>query len=187
MNIIAEKPLLTPEDLEAMPDGDRFELIDGHLVEPSMSMLSSYVGTKLVTRVDGHCQAGNLGWVWGADLQFQCFPHVPNRVRKPDLSFIRRDRLAAAQMKEGMCRVVPDLVAEVVSPNDLFDEIEERSQDWLRAGVRLLWVVSLKTPGVYVHRADGTITRARREDQVSGEDVLPDFLFRLNDLLPPTE
>jgi Uma2 family endonuclease len=187
MNIVAEKPLLTPEDLETMPGGDRFELIDGHLVEPAMSVLSSYVGTQLVTEVNVFNKTNKLGWVWGADLQFRCFAHRPNQVRKPDLSFIRRDRLAPAQLKEGMCSLVPDLIAEVVSPHDLYDEIEGRIQDWLLAGVHLIWLVSLKTPGVYVYRGEGAIRRVRGDVEVTGEDVLPGFNWRLRDLLPPVE
>jgi hypothetical protein len=36
----------TPEDLLTMPDGDRYELVDGELVERNMSALSSFVAGR---------------------------------------------------------------------------------------------------------------------------------------------
>ena len=43
MSTVMEQALFEPEDLLTMPDGDRFELVDGQLVERNMSKWSSYV------------------------------------------------------------------------------------------------------------------------------------------------
>ena len=43
MSTVLEQALFEPEDLLTMPDGDRFELVDGQLVERNMSKWSSYV------------------------------------------------------------------------------------------------------------------------------------------------
>jgi hypothetical protein len=40
--------LYTPEDLLTLPDGDLCELVDGKLVEKSMSQESSWVAGKLL-------------------------------------------------------------------------------------------------------------------------------------------
>ncbi len=183
----AAKTVHEPEDLLTLPDGDRYELVDGQLVEPNVSMLSSLVGGELHALVRNHCKAHNLGWYWHADGLFQCFPHRPKLVRKPDVAFVRRDRYSQAQLEEGICKLAPDLAAEVVSPKDLFDEIEERVEDYLRAGVRLVWVVCLKTKQVYVHRPDGRVTKVRENEELSGEEVLPGFRCRVGDLFPPPE
>ena len=45
MNAVAEKSLLTPEDLLALPDQKGLELIDGELVEREMGWKSSAVRT----------------------------------------------------------------------------------------------------------------------------------------------
>ncbi len=37
----------TPEDLLAMPDGKRYELVNGRLVERNMGAESSQIGTRL--------------------------------------------------------------------------------------------------------------------------------------------
>ncbi len=41
MNILAGKSRYTPEDLLKMPDGDMYELVDGQLVEHTMSKWAS--------------------------------------------------------------------------------------------------------------------------------------------------
>ncbi len=43
MSTVLEKTY-TPEDLLAMPDRKSYELVDGHLVERNVSVLSSWVG-----------------------------------------------------------------------------------------------------------------------------------------------
>ena len=127
-----------------------------------------------------------LGWAFPADCGYQCFPDAPDKVRKPDASFIQRGRLPGEQLHEGHVRIAPDLAVEVVSANDLFDEVEIKVGEYLGAGVRLVWVVNPRTRTGQVYRADGSVTRLREGDELSGEDVLPGFRCRVHDLFPPT-
>jgi hypothetical protein len=46
MSTVSEQTY-TPEDLLAMPDRKRYELVDGHLAERHMSVLSNWVGGQL--------------------------------------------------------------------------------------------------------------------------------------------
>ncbi len=87
---IATQARYTPEDLLAMPDGKSYELVHGQLVERDMGAESSLVGGELYFRLRLHCRDRESGLVWPADNGFQCFPHDPDLVRKPDVSFIRR-------------------------------------------------------------------------------------------------
>ena len=108
----------TPEDLLAMPDGKSYELVDGRLVERNMGAKSSRVGGRLHLRLDPFCEEHNLGIVWPADNGYQCFPHAPGLVRKPDVSFVRSGRLPGDIEPDGWVKIPPDLAVEVVSPND---------------------------------------------------------------------
>ena len=81
-----------------------------------------------------------------------CFPDAPAKVRKPDASFIRRGRLPGEALPDGFCPIPPDVAAEVVSPNDLAYEVDEKVGEWLRAGVRLVWVINPRARIVAVHR-----------------------------------
>src|SRR5438046_3059009 len=136
MNTVATKTHYTPEDLLIMPDGDRYELIDGSLQERTMSTWASYVAGELHRLLSLHCRPNRLGWVFPEGTSYQCFPAYPSRVRRADCSFIRLNRLTVAQAaEEGHCLIVPDLAAEVVSPNDTAYEVERKVQEFLRAGV----------------------------------------------------
>ena len=115
---IATEARYTPEDLLAMPDGKRYELVDGRLVERKMGAESSWVGTRLASRLDRFCEDNNLGIVWAADNGYQCFAHAPGLVRRPDVSFVKKGRLPGDVAPKGWVKIPPDLAVEVVSPND---------------------------------------------------------------------
>ena len=165
----------TPEDLLHMPDGDRYELVDGHLVETSMSALAVLVATKLSRRLDEYCEPRKLGWVLGEGASYQCFPDEPAKVRKPDVSFIRRGRLPDECPPDGHIRLAPDLAVEVVSPNDLYYEVEQKVAEYRAAGVRLIWIVSPPTRRVLIRKLDGSCAESGETGELSGEDVLPGF------------
>jgi Uma2 family endonuclease len=165
----------TPEDLLALPDYGRFELIDGQLVERKMGAKSSYAATKLLIRFGSFVESNNLGLVFQADCGYQIFAEEPGRVRFANGSFIRHRKLPEDRVPQGHCRVAPDLVIEAVSPNDTAYEVEDKIAQWLGAGVRLVWVLYPETQRVQVHRADGTVTKLQSEEQLSGEDVIPGF------------
>nr|MCU0875078.1 Uma2 family endonuclease [Pirellulaceae bacterium] len=63
-----------PEDLLTMPDGDRFELVDGQLVERNKSKWSSYVAGNTYQLLRNLCDANHLGWVYLGGASYQCFP-----------------------------------------------------------------------------------------------------------------
>lgn len=177
----------TPEDLLTMPGGEHYELVDGRLVERKMSFWSSYVAGVIFGILDPFCRENRLGWVSPEGVTFQCFPALPGRVRKADVSFIRSQRLSLAQATaEGHCPIAPDLAVEVVSPNDIAYEIDEKVREFLDAGVPLVWVVNPAQRTVAIHRASGPGAILRENDEISGEDVIPGFRCRVgNFMLPP--
>ena len=175
----------TPEDLLALPDAVAFELVDGRLVGRGIGTVSSWVGGELYGLLREYCRLKALGWVFPADASYQCFPDEPDRVRKPDVSFIRLGRLPSEQLPEGHARIAPDFAAEVVSPNDLAYEVDRKVREYLAAGVRLVWVINPDTRSARIHRADGSIAEARENDHLSGEDVVPGFHCTVRDLMPP--
>jgi Uma2 family endonuclease len=175
---------VTPEDLLAMPDGGRFELVDGKLRELKVSLLSTVIAA-LITRILGnHCHAHSSGWIPSAELGYQCFSWKPGQVRRADVSFIRAERVTAERWHEGFCPIPPDLAVEVVSPNDQVDELDEKINEYLRAGVKLIWVVHPVLRAVQVFRSDGTVGWLRLDDELSGEDVIPGFQCRVSELFP---
>ena len=151
-----------------------------------MGWESSRIGCRLVCFLQVHADAHQLGWVNGPDAGYQCYEEVypddPDRVRKPDASFIRLERLSPDDRPDGHCDIVPDLVAEIISPNDTAYDVREKTEEYLRAGVRLVWVIDPHAKQVDVHRADGSVQKLYEHEELSGEDVVPGFQLRVAEL-----
>lgn len=64
---------------------------------------------------------------------------------------------------------------EVVSPSTLWSEIEEEVEEYLEAGVRMIWVVNPRTRSITVYRSRSRVQIPGKDDTLNGEDVLPAF------------
>jgi Uma2 family endonuclease len=130
-----------------------------------------------------------LGWVLPEGTAYQCFPDAPEKVRKPDTSFVSKERIPLDRaFDKGFIRVAPDLAAEVISPNDIAYEVDEKVQAFLRAGTRLVWVINPDARTVQVHRQSDRGVILRESDELTGEEVLPGFRCRVSELfVPPFE
>jgi len=182
MSTVATNIQHSPEELLTLPDGDAYELVGGELVERKMGAKSSYIAGKFYARLDRFCVDQCPGWVFPEGTSFQCFPDDPKKVRRADVSFIRFGRLPREQPPEGHIRIAPDLAVEVVSPNDLAYDVDSKVEDYLQAGVRLVWVVNPPTRTVRVHRPDGPGATLRADDELTGDEVLPGFHCLIRDL-----
>ncbi len=158
-----------------MPDGKHYELIDGELVERKLSVLSGVVASRVTRVLLNYCDERNLGWVMNSEVGYQCFPWKPGRIRRADVSFILRERFAVERLNDGYAHIPPDLAVEVISPNDLAKDLDERVEDYLRAGVKLIWVINPACRILQVYHSDGTSIRLHEGDEVTGEDVIPGF------------
>lgn len=183
MHVVADRTY-TPEDLLSMDDGTAYELVDGQLVERPMSQLSVWVGGELFTELRLFLRAHPIGWLWPADLGYQCFPDSPKKVRRPDVSFIRIGRKPEGPTSEGYTHIAPDLAVEIVSPNDLWSDLQAKVNEYLAAGVALVWLIDPVIRIAFVYRPDGTISQLRESDALDGEDVIPGFRCPLSSILP---
>lgn len=196
MNVDLMQREYTPEDLLAMPDGKNFELVDGRLVErhrtsrsvaveDHMGFLADRIAGRLFQRLANYCDEHPLGWALLPNSGgFQGFPGSTRRIRKPDVAFVRYGRFPDEQLPLGNAQLAPDLAAEVISPNDEYEEVIEKIEEYLRAGVRLVWVISPRNHIVHVYRANGSLSVLRENDELDGQDVVPGFRCPVRDLFP---
>ncbi len=174
---------ITPEDLLKIDDRPMPELVDGELLEREpIGALSDLIAAHLLWLLGNTVNPSALGFLTSSQGGFQIFPDDSNKVRVPDIAFIPKDRIPAGPPPTGHWKVVPTLVVEVVSPNDVLYQVEMKVLDYLRAGVSLLWVVIPETRTIHIHRADGTAAFLRSGDTLDGENVLPGFRADLDKL-----
>jgi Uma2 family endonuclease len=172
-----------PEDLLQITDRPMPELIDGQLVEREpMGQLSDAVAANVLLIVGGFIKERKLGLINGAQGSYQIFADDPKKVRIPDVSFTQRERLPESGPAEGHSRIAPDLIVEVISPNDLAMEVSIKVMDFLGAGVRLVWVVNPFLRDVQVYRANGRRLLLEASDTLDGEDILPGFQCLIEEL-----
>ncbi len=85
--------------------------------------------------------------------------------------------------RERPLALVPDLVVEVVSPNDKVSELDEKIDAYVLDGVRLIWVIDPQRRKAVVYAPDAKQPRHLAGDALlDGEDVLPGFKVVLSSL-----
>lgn len=182
----AAKDRYTADDLLAMPDGDRFEVVDGQLVERKMGTKADWVAGEIHGCLRDFNRTHPQAWILPEGTTFQCFPDDAQRVRRADTSVVRFGRFADEELPRGPTRIAPDMSVEVVSPHDTFYEVEDKLRDWQSAGVPLVWIVDPEKRIVTVHRL-GTPSpiRLTENDEITGDDALPGFRCRVSQFFPP--
>lgn len=181
--MVAKTQLVTAEELLNMPDdGYRYELVRGELREmaPSGARHSS-IGVKVTTSLNVHVMANNLGTVFGADGGF-LLARNPDTVRAPDVGFVRRERMEEIGLVDGYWPGSPDLAVEVISPNDLYTEVAEKVEEWLKAGTRMVVVADPRRRVATVHRPGREPVTLVEGEVLDGDDVVPGWLMAVEDI-----
>lgn len=182
-------PSMTAADLLRMgSNGTSYELIGGRLRELKGSIGSSWVAGQILGHLMDHVR--QTGWVFGPGCGYQCFADEPERVLRPDVSYVSLERFPVARFQQecrGFVRVVPDIAVEVVAPDDLATDVYRRWMHWREAGAALVWVVYPDTPSLHIFRANGTCAVLSDDDTLTAPDVLPGFAVPVAELfrLPP--
>ena len=105
----------------------------------------------------------------------------PDRLLAPDVSFVSVERLPVLP-DSGFPEVVPELVAEVRSPNDSWAYLVERGGIWIAHGVRVVWLVDPKRRCVITLRPAEDPVEAGPGEAFSAEPVLPDLAIEVDRL-----
>jgi Uma2 family endonuclease len=174
---------VTPEELLAMPDNSSMELVDGQIVEKQVSSGSSKIEGRFFFHFMTFVQAHpGLAEVFPASLGYQCFDDDPGKVRKPDTTVVRLERLKALPNPDpGYMPIVPDLAVEVISPNDSVYEVDKKVEEYLDAGFPLVWVADPRSRTVTVHPNGGKPVIFTAEDELTAESALPGFKCGVGD------
>jgi Uma2 family endonuclease len=176
--------IVTPEDVLRMgEEGKGYELVNGELKELDVSKESSHIAGEVFLQIKLFSKSSLPGWVFPEGASYRCFSADPNRVRRPDTSFIGLSRMTREEYRAGgHCEIAPDLVVEVISPNDNATEVEIKIDEWLEAGVKLVWEIYPSREIVRVHRLNQNIAVFRGTDILTAPDVLPGFSCPVADL-----
>jgi len=110
---------------------------------------------------------------------------LPNGAkRSPDVSWIRKERLAALsdEDQEGIIPLCPDFVVELRSPTDRLSDLQEKMQEYLANGAQLGWLIDPFEKRVYIYRPGKAVELIDNPAVLSGDPVLPGFVLPVHEL-----
>jgi len=173
--------LITAAEFLAMPnpdDGLKYELFRGEIVTVSRPhLLHGFVQINIGILLGVFAKANRLGRVYSESGVVT--ERDPDSVRGPDMFFYRSDRLP--DMTGGYPETPPDLVVEVLSPSDRSGETRAMVQEYLNAGVPLVWVVDPEAKTAMVYRGTMRGIELGEADTIDGGEALPGFTCTVAD------
>ena len=163
--------LISYEDIASIPEG--YEVIEGRLKELAPAggehgYFEAEVAFKLKEVEGGYVLVGEVGIVISRD---------PLTVRAADIVYISKDKLKS--VPKGMLEVPPDLVVEIISPSNTFEEVEEKVADYLNFGVGRVFLIDPSAKKVTLINEERKIEIKDFDEEV---EILPGLKVRMSDL-----
>jgi Uma2 family endonuclease len=156
-------------------EGWTLELLQGRIIRmPGPGYDHAAIQANCIEMMNPFLRAHKLGLVVGTG----CYIFPTGNVLCPDLSYVQPQRLAGATYQNSYPIIVPDFVAEIVSPTDTRPKMVAKVRRYIAEGVRLVWLIWPTSHTVDVwrttmpHTPVAVLTDA---DQLDGLDVFPGF------------
>jgi Uma2 family endonuclease len=96
--------------------------------------------------------------------------------RRPDVAFVSAQKWPLDQPlpETGDWEVIPDLAVEVVSPNDVFQDVLKKMAEYFRLGVRQVWIIIPSHRQIYCYDSPTTSPRVLNVgEELDGGTLLP--------------
>src|SRR6478672_2674279 len=95
-------PIPTAEQIARAREEAGVEFANGQIVEKPVSIESSEIESTMSWLLKGEAVKSGSVRVFGSSLGYQCFRDEPTKFRKPDVSAVRKDRIAGFDPELGM-------------------------------------------------------------------------------------
>lgn len=164
MNVVRKEVIYTIDDIYALPEGERAELIDGRIyyMDPPSQTHQRILGTiyrKIADYIDS--QGGTC------EVNIVPFAVFLNRddtnYVEPDISVV----CDPSKLDDKGCHGAPDWIIEIVSPNNKPMDYFTKLFKYQTAGVREYWIVDPIKEVVTVYRFE----KETMEEYSFGEDI----------------
>ena len=171
---------MTTEQLLALPDDgtDRW-LIAGELRERPMTRRNRFHSRAMVRlarfldcwldeqpQPRGQVLAGEAGII---------LRHDPDTTVGVDVVYVPAEVMVRQTSETTLVDGVPILAVEILSPTDIVDDVNEKIDAYLAAGVALVWIVGPYFRTVRVHRGDAEPELFNVRQELVAEPQLPGF------------
>ncbi len=197
MATVEAPALMTTEQLLALPDdGVERWLIRGQLRERP-AQVGQVRGKKMTVRNRWHSRAmARIGYfleAWrsqqpesrGSVLVGEVGVRLtrdPDTTVGIDVVYVSPEVAARNPEDTTLLDGVPVLAVEILSPNNTVEEIDEKIDEYLEAGVPLVWIVDTRDRTVTIYRPGQEPEFVNARQELSGEPELTGFRVRVADL-----
>ncbi len=184
MSATAVPKLMTLEEFLALPeDGVERWLIRGELREKRDTDMTRRNKAHSITEA----RLTGLLWVWsGSQLQPRgevvCGEAGFILRRNPetisagvDVALITASQADTRDPDTNMIVGAPTVIAEVLSPNDTVEEVEERVGEYLDCGIPVVWIINPAFRTVTIHRPNTNPIALDARSTLTGDPELPGF------------
>ncbi len=174
--------LLTAEEFAQRPDpGFPEELKRGRVIKmPPPRARHGQVCNKIGRLLGNHADEHNLGHVLSNDSGV-ITERAPDSVRGPDISYYSYEKLPKGPLPQTYPSVAPDLVAEVLSPDDRWVRVLEKVSEYLVAGVPVVLVLDPEEETMHIHHADRPSRILSADEELSLPETMPDLRVRVGE------
>ncbi len=177
---------LTVDDLLRLGSDARVEVVRGEVVEMTPVggqhvLIVDNIYRLLYATVSDH----RLGYLFTDNLLYILAESDDGvRVaRAPDVSFIHRDHLVSDWDIERPYPGAPTLVVEVMSPDDQFEDVVQKVEDFFAAGTAEVWVVLPRQKTLYRYRQGQSVVETYRAgESMDASDLFPGLALALADV-----
>ena len=177
---IAEPRLMTAEELDAMPDdGVERWLINGQLREAGMtrrnrrhSRVEATIAMLLGIWKNQQPEPRGEVLVGEAGILLRRDPDTSIGV---DVCYVSPEIAQDSPDDEPFLHGAPLLIVEVLSPSDKQEDITEKVEAYLEAGVKIIWLAEPRFRTITVHRADAPPQLFNETQNIDAEPHLPGF------------
>lgn len=138
----------------------------------------SGVGTRLIIKLGQYLEVNEIGAVYGPDATYK----LTTKDRLPDVSFIAAARIPDEGEPVGSWELAPDLAVEVISPNDVYDQVVGKVAEYFAAGVKQVWLISPEYKTVTLYRSPSQAITLFEDEELTSEEMLPGFRCAIRDL-----
>jgi Uma2 family endonuclease len=100
-------------------------------------------------------------------------------MRRPDIAYLTKEQLQ--QGKEDI-DVIPEFMIEVISKNDIANDIEKKLMEYFKYGVKVVWLIYPELQIIKIHHSFKNHQTCTDDDICSASPVLEGFEIRVNEL-----
>lgn len=167
---------VTVDELERLSLPFTAELYDGKVVFKMANFAHGVIQNNIGTALGNYLKTNPIGLV-SDDADYRLWPERKRESRVPDLSFILKDRLPKDLFR--YLPLTPDLAIEILSPDDSFEDMIEKVDEYLSQGTKLVWIIICRTREVLVCTAQ---SKYSVRDMLTAPELLPGFELPVRDI-----